>query len=44
MNVEIGTESVQFPEKVYMNRISVAVQDNDKKTFSFSWVDIILTS
>ncbi len=34
MNVEIGTESVQFPEKEYITGIFVAVQDNDKKTFS----------
>jgi hypothetical protein len=25
MNVEIGTEAVQFPEKKYINRIFVAV-------------------
>jgi hypothetical protein len=25
MNVEIGTEAAQFPEKEYINRISVAV-------------------
>ncbi len=26
MNVEIGAEAVQFPEKEYINRIAVAVQ------------------
>jgi hypothetical protein len=26
MNVEIGTEATQFPEKEYINRISVAVK------------------
>jgi hypothetical protein len=28
MNVEIGTEAVQFPEKEYINGIFVAVYDN----------------
>jgi hypothetical protein len=32
MNVEIGTEAVQFPEKEYINGIFVAVWGND--TFS----------
>jgi hypothetical protein len=27
MNVEIGTEAAQFPEKEYINGIFVAVQD-----------------
>jgi hypothetical protein len=27
MNVEIGTEAAQFPEKEYLNGIFVAVQD-----------------
>ncbi len=26
MNVEIGTETAQFPEKEYINRILLAVQ------------------
>ncbi len=29
MNVEIGAEAAQFPEKEYMNRIAVAVQSKD---------------
>jgi hypothetical protein len=29
MNVEIGTEAVQFPEKEYINGIFVAVWGND---------------
>jgi hypothetical protein len=28
MNVEIGAEAVQFPEKEYINGIAVAVQDS----------------
>jgi hypothetical protein len=28
MNVEIGTEAAQFPEKEYMNGIAVAVCEN----------------
>jgi hypothetical protein len=26
MNVEIGAEAMQFPEKEYINRIAIAVQ------------------
>jgi hypothetical protein len=29
MNVEIGAEAAQFPEKEYMNGIAVAVYYND---------------
>jgi hypothetical protein len=29
MNVEIGTEAAQFPEKEYKNEIFLAVQSND---------------
>jgi hypothetical protein len=28
MNVEIGAEATQFPEKEYINRIAVAVWNN----------------
>jgi hypothetical protein len=28
MNVEIGTEAAQFPEKEYINGIFIAVWDN----------------
>jgi hypothetical protein len=28
MNVEIGTEAVQFPEKIYKNGIAFAVYDS----------------
>jgi hypothetical protein len=35
MNVDIGTGAAQFPEKEYMNGISVAVWGkNFKRTFS----------
>jgi hypothetical protein len=30
MNVEIGTEASQFPEKEYINGIAVAVQAQDR--------------
>ncbi len=30
MNVEIRTESAHFPEKEYINRISVAVRGGDR--------------
>ncbi len=33
MNVEIGTEAAQFPEKEYINGIFVAVQDG-------AWTDL----
>jgi hypothetical protein len=33
MNVEIGAEAAQFPEKEYVNGIAVAVQDPN----SASW-------
>jgi hypothetical protein len=29
VNVKIGTEAAQFPEKEYINRIFVAVYDGD---------------
>jgi hypothetical protein len=32
MNVEIGAEATQFPEKEYINGIAVAVQGWDKGT------------
>jgi hypothetical protein len=30
MNVEIGAEAAQFPEKEYINEIAVAVQCKEK--------------
>jgi hypothetical protein len=30
MNVEIGAEAAQFPEKEYINGIAVAVQESHK--------------
>ncbi len=36
MNVEIGTEAAQFPEKEYINVIFVAVGDS-KESKSFLW-------
>jgi hypothetical protein len=41
MNVEIGTEAAQFPEKEYINEIFVAVQHEDPKIYSivyYSWL------
>ncbi len=35
MNVEIGTEATQFPEKEYINRIFLAVY----YVYPLSWVD-----
>jgi hypothetical protein len=32
MNVEIGAEAAQFPEKEYINGIAVAVQGREKGT------------
>ncbi len=34
MNVEIGTEAVQFPEKEYMNGIFLAVHNNMQCIFT----------
>ncbi len=34
MNVEIGTEGAQFPEKEYINVICVAVYTNQGKAYS----------
>jgi hypothetical protein len=31
MNVEIGAEATQFPEKEYINGIAVAVQEGNKE-------------
>jgi hypothetical protein len=31
MNVEIGDEAAQFPEKEYISGIAVAVQNNNRK-------------
>jgi hypothetical protein len=35
MNVEIGTEAAQFPEKVYIIGIFVAVQSKNRKSENF---------
>jgi hypothetical protein len=35
MNVEIGTEAAQFPEKEYINVIFLAVRHLDKKNNRF---------
>ncbi len=40
MNVEIGTEAVQFPEKEYINGIFVAVYDN---SYSISFLSPLST-
>jgi hypothetical protein len=39
MNVEIGTEAVQFPEKEYINAVSVAVYKRDTYS-SFSLMNL----
>jgi hypothetical protein len=40
MNVEIGTQAAQFPEKEYINGIFVAVQIPDRK-ISEDYIDLI---
>jgi hypothetical protein len=40
MNVEIGTEAAQFPEKEYINGIFVAVQRDQWPASSFLKVNI----
>ncbi len=35
MNVEIGTEAAQFPEKEYINGIFVAVSNKITSVFTF---------
>jgi hypothetical protein len=36
MNVEIGAEATQFPEKEYINGIAVAVQEIGNKSNRFT--------
>jgi hypothetical protein len=43
MNVDIGTEEAQFPEKEYMNGIFVAVW-NDKKNSQSSFTVSIFSA
>jgi hypothetical protein len=38
MNVEIGAEAAQFPEKEYINGIAVAVQASSMTTISIAHI------
>ncbi len=40
MNVEIGTEAAQFPEKEYINGIFLAVYSRMKIIFQFSLYEL----
>jgi hypothetical protein len=47
MNVEIGTEAAQFPEKEYINWIFLAVHAMQVKTalpVTVSWADCVATN
>jgi hypothetical protein len=41
MNVEIGAEAAQFPEKEYINGIAVAVQNNVSNSVS-AWHMLVI--